>query len=475
MVGARACSTLPHGAVAAAVWSLAVAAIRLLACGVVLALTRSAARTPSFGPAGQDSAGLLSSAWWWIALLTVWDLVRVSLRLRLLLFVQNVRGVSSHDDDSAIRLPGELVRFEQRVRAQAFVNRFQWSWHTLVLPDVALAGLDTAAFRLDWAATSLAALWQVPVGAVLLASWSGQDVAPAALGGRGGSISSTGWEGNAVAVFVLVCVVLAAIRMLMALSCSSARCIQDGCRPSDSLACIVCCCFRRPLPRARTRPDDGSVTPLPSAGWGSLFESPRRTVIFPSNDSEDAATRGLPVPPLTPAAIGRLRLLAVQPAAGSCPDASNAGSGSPELSSSRRPSVAAAPLALPAGASAPTHPSAHAEAPREGDSCSICLSALEVGQSVRRLEPCMHAAFHSECADRWLGRTATCPVCRAAVVPPRPAPGVCSKPTAEKAPSQGSDQGLVVEKDAKGDAAGGAAAPRMPPSCEPDGMAGGRC
>lgn len=408
-------------------------------------------------------------------LLAVWDFVRVALRLRLLLFVKNVGDVSGLDDDSAIRLPGELVRFEQRLQARAFVNRFQWSWHTLVLPDVALAGLDTAAFRLDWAATSLAALWQVPVGAVLLALWSGHDLAPVALGGAGGNVAATSWEANTISVFVVICVALAAMRMLMALSCSSARCVQDGCRPTDSLACIVCCCFRRPLPRARTRPDDGSSTPLPSAGWGSLFESPRRAVVFPSGGTDDAATRGLPAPPLTPAAISRLRLLVVQPAAGPGPGASSASPGSPEASSSRRPSVAAASEAAPSGASASSQPCVHSEVPREGDSCSICLSALEAGQAARRLEPCMHAAFHSECADRWLGRTATCPVCRAAVVPPSSAGAACSQPAAKKATAQGGDQGACAEKDAKADTAGGAAAPRMPPSCETDGTAGGRC
>lgn len=466
MAGTCHCTALPRGAVAAAVWSLAVAAIRLLACGVVLALTHGAARTPSFGPSSQDAADLISTAWWWVALLTVWDFIRVSLRLRLLLFVRDVTAVSSNVDASAIRLPGELVRFEQRVRAQAFVNRFQWSWHTLVLPDVALAGLDTAVFRLDWAVTSLAALWQVPVGVILLASWSGQGVASAGLGGPGGASNADAWEADAIAVAVLVCVLLASARMLMALSCSTARCAQDGCRPSDSLACIVCCCFRRPLPRARTRPLEGDASPLPSAGWGALFESPRRTVLFPSGATVDAATSGLPAPPLTPAAISLLRLLPVESATDSDE------SGSPELSSSRRPSVVAAPLEPQADASAPV---AHEEVPREGETCSICLSALEVGQCARRLEPCMHAAFHRECADRWLGRTATCPVCRSVVVPPLPAPGASTKPAADKVSPQSCVQGSGADKDSKGECAGGAAAPRAPPPCELDEATGDQC
>ncbi|KAG8093923.1 hypothetical protein GUJ93_ZPchr0012g18991 [Zizania palustris] len=46
--------------------------------------------------------------------------------------------------------------------------------------------------------------------------------------------------------------------------------------------------------------------------------------------------------------------------------------------------------------------------------CSICISVVDVGESVRRLPSCGHL-FHAGCIDKWLGAHATCPLCRAAV------------------------------------------------------------
>ncbi|KAL5223983.1 hypothetical protein ABZP36_010622 [Zizania latifolia] len=46
--------------------------------------------------------------------------------------------------------------------------------------------------------------------------------------------------------------------------------------------------------------------------------------------------------------------------------------------------------------------------------CSICISVVDVGESVRRLPSCGHL-FHAVCIDKWLGAHATCPLCRAAV------------------------------------------------------------
>uniref|UniRef100_A0A2C9JZI0 RING-type domain-containing protein n=1 Tax=Biomphalaria glabrata TaxID=6526 RepID=A0A2C9JZI0_BIOGL len=42
--------------------------------------------------------------------------------------------------------------------------------------------------------------------------------------------------------------------------------------------------------------------------------------------------------------------------------------------------------------------------------CSICLKDFETGDQ-KRILPCIHN-FHTECADKWLRRNATCPVCR---------------------------------------------------------------
>jgi hypothetical protein len=48
--------------------------------------------------------------------------------------------------------------------------------------------------------------------------------------------------------------------------------------------------------------------------------------------------------------------------------------------------------------------------------CTICLGLVQVGEAVRRLPACGHL-FHAGCIDKWLRAHATCPLCRAAVVP----------------------------------------------------------
>ena len=42
--------------------------------------------------------------------------------------------------------------------------------------------------------------------------------------------------------------------------------------------------------------------------------------------------------------------------------------------------------------------------------CTICMSEMEHGQTVRRL-PCMHR-YHPECVDQWLQMNKSCPVCK---------------------------------------------------------------
>lgn len=47
--------------------------------------------------------------------------------------------------------------------------------------------------------------------------------------------------------------------------------------------------------------------------------------------------------------------------------------------------------------------------------CSICLSAVEEGETVKLLPECFHS-FHGNCVDMWLRGHKTCPVCRIEVL-----------------------------------------------------------
>ncbi|CAN1283839.1 RING-H2 finger protein ATL40 [Linum perenne] len=51
---------------------------------------------------------------------------------------------------------------------------------------------------------------------------------------------------------------------------------------------------------------------------------------------------------------------------------------------------------------------------REPIECSVCLGSVVEGSTVRELPNCKHL-FHVECIDLWLGGSANCPNCRAAV------------------------------------------------------------
>jgi hypothetical protein len=58
----------------------------------------------------------------------------------------------------------------------------------------------------------------------------------------------------------------------------------------------------------------------------------------------------------------------------------------------------------------------HRARPDECGECAICLCLVEAGNFVIILE-CGHR-FHSPCIRRWLGRKASCPVCRVTVPHP---------------------------------------------------------
>ncbi|PWA67973.1 Zinc finger, RING/FYVE/PHD-type [Artemisia annua] len=51
----------------------------------------------------------------------------------------------------------------------------------------------------------------------------------------------------------------------------------------------------------------------------------------------------------------------------------------------------------------------------EKNTCSVCLSEFEHGESLRLLPKCNHL-FHIRCIDTWLLSHKNCPLCRAAVV-----------------------------------------------------------
>jgi Ring finger domain len=49
--------------------------------------------------------------------------------------------------------------------------------------------------------------------------------------------------------------------------------------------------------------------------------------------------------------------------------------------------------------------------------CSICLDGDDENSDLKVLHPAECHTFHNTCLQRWLGRTPTCPVCRATVTP----------------------------------------------------------
>ncbi|XP_059282517.1 E3 ubiquitin-protein ligase ATL41-like [Lycium ferocissimum] len=61
--------------------------------------------------------------------------------------------------------------------------------------------------------------------------------------------------------------------------------------------------------------------------------------------------------------------------------------------------------------------------------CTVCLSVLENGETVRILPNCKHI-FHAECIDKWFGTHSTCPICRTEAEPrllPEPREGVVGR------------------------------------------------
>lgn len=52
--------------------------------------------------------------------------------------------------------------------------------------------------------------------------------------------------------------------------------------------------------------------------------------------------------------------------------------------------------------------------PEELRTCCVCLEDVCAGQPVRTL-PCLHT-FHAQCAEEWLKKKKTCPLCQFDIV-----------------------------------------------------------
>eukprot|EP00972_Heterocapsa_arctica_P019839 2927936-Heterocapsa_arctica.AAC.1 len=52
-----------------------------------------------------------------------------------------------------------------------------------------------------------------------------------------------------------------------------------------------------------------------------------------------------------------------------------------------------------------------AESAEEADNeCTICRDKFQIGEHLKVL-PCLHK-YHTDCVDKWLGQSGTCPVCK---------------------------------------------------------------
>ncbi|KAL6658987.1 hypothetical protein ACP70R_003027 [Stipagrostis hirtigluma subsp. patula] len=81
------------------------------------------------------------------------------------------------------------------------------------------------------------------------------------------------------------------------------------------------------------------------------------------------------------------------------------------------PTPAAIKARLPAVRYADLLRARRAPAPPAPAACAVCLGALEARHRVRELGNCAHA-FHKACIDKWVDKgQATCPLCRALLLP----------------------------------------------------------
>ncbi|OAY41822.1 RING-H2 finger protein ATL52 [Manihot esculenta] len=69
----------------------------------------------------------------------------------------------------------------------------------------------------------------------------------------------------------------------------------------------------------------------------------------------------------------------------------------------------------------------------EGSDCSVCLSEFQENENLRLLPKCNHA-FHLPCIDTWLKSHASCPLCRANILPCQPPPPPSPPPQTQETP-----------------------------------------
>ncbi|XP_047079564.1 RING-H2 finger protein ATL1-like [Lolium rigidum] len=76
-----------------------------------------------------------------------------------------------------------------------------------------------------------------------------------------------------------------------------------------------------------------------------------------------------------------------------------------------RASASSQTALLPAFAYSPSVKHNVTDDGEEAATCSVCLAAFQLGETVRLLPACLHL-YHAECIDPWLDAHSTCPLCR---------------------------------------------------------------
>ena len=79
-----------------------------------------------------------------------------------------------------------------------------------------------------------------------------------------------------------------------------------------------------------------------------------------------------------------------------------------------------------------------------GENCMICMEEYKNREFKRIIPKCQHF-FHKKCIDKWLQRSATCPVCRCDLLNKTPQEGIDPNETNQISETINSDGSLEVE------------------------------